>query len=705
MKIPKQNSLLTGMMILFMLCSLRAQQAEMSRGPFSSTIYGSTGLFTIFTADTLKKGEFAVTVGYHNYDRDPGDIDVSVNPVSFTMGVLDRWELFAVANFNQSVDLDGKYLPPPTRPLGYDLPWRYRFNHDFPFMNRGFGNGFGDFLTGMKFNVLSEERGEPIGLAFRGFLKIPSARNPQALRRGRGTGELDGGMDVIVSKHFGPVGTHTNVGYTFVGNPGANDRMTLDLRDSLRLGFGLNAPNKGRFQGVFEVNNTTYVGQGTPIAGPINPVDLFGGVRFFPTDWLFVGGGYRHFINSTDTDPAQNTYSEDHHGFTVQVAYQKRKNAVPVVSCNVKSSQILQEDTTQLSAHGIDADYNSRLTYTWSTTGGRLEGDGPNIVFHAENITPGTYTVTVTAKDNRGDTGTCSKQITVLKRNKPPVVQIQPERTTVTQGESALLKAIASDPDQDPLRYEWTIEGEKVTANNQELTFGSTGRNPGDYTVLVTVSDGDATAQSRAVVTVKEPELANRPPVVRCELDRADLLSGDKTVVRAVVSDPENDPITLEWSASAGILEKAGDQIVFRAQGLAVGSYVITVRALDNHKGSAVHTCLIHVRERIQLQMDPLRVDNIAKGRLDDVALKMQSDPRIRAVITGYSDEFGSRAIAESSAQERAEAVKKYLTVSHHIDASRLTVKNGGTSKPIAPNTTLANRKKNRRVELELFIP
>ncbi|MDQ3174446.1 MAG: hypothetical protein M3Q91_12195, partial [Acidobacteriota bacterium] len=38
---------------------------------------GPTGLFTIYDGDTLRRGEFTFSIAYSNYDRDPGDVDIS----------------------------------------------------------------------------------------------------------------------------------------------------------------------------------------------------------------------------------------------------------------------------------------------------------------------------------------------------------------------------------------------------------------------------------------------------------------------------------------------------------------------------------------------------------------------------------------------------------------------------------------------------
>src|SRR3982750_4259348 len=55
---------------------------------------GPTGLFTIYDGQTLRKGEFTFSIAYSNYDRDPGNVDITEVPVSFQLGLNDHLELF-----------------------------------------------------------------------------------------------------------------------------------------------------------------------------------------------------------------------------------------------------------------------------------------------------------------------------------------------------------------------------------------------------------------------------------------------------------------------------------------------------------------------------------------------------------------------------------------------------------------------------------
>src|SRR2546421_1734942 len=51
---------------------------------------GPTGLFTIYDGQTLRRGEYTFSIAYSNYDRDPGNVDITDVPLSFNIGLNDH---------------------------------------------------------------------------------------------------------------------------------------------------------------------------------------------------------------------------------------------------------------------------------------------------------------------------------------------------------------------------------------------------------------------------------------------------------------------------------------------------------------------------------------------------------------------------------------------------------------------------------------
>jgi PKD domain len=78
---------------------------------------GPTGLFTIYDGSTLRRGEFTFSIAYSNYDRDPGNVDITDIPLSFNVGLNDHIEVFFKSNgyrgikVNNPQNLSSFYLP------------------------------------------------------------------------------------------------------------------------------------------------------------------------------------------------------------------------------------------------------------------------------------------------------------------------------------------------------------------------------------------------------------------------------------------------------------------------------------------------------------------------------------------------------------------------------------------------------------------
>jgi outer membrane protein OmpA-like peptidoglycan-associated protein len=86
---------------------------------------------------------------------------------------------------------------------------------------------------------------------------------------------------------------------------------------------------------------------------------------------------------------------------------------------------------------------------------------------------------------------------------------------------------------------------------------------------------------------------------------------------------------------------------------------------------------------------------------LNDVVKIMQDNPEMKLAIDGHTDWVGAEEYNQTLSDNRAGAVRDYIT-SKGIDASRIVSTGHGETTPIADNKTAAGRQKNRRVELTL---
>jgi outer membrane protein OmpA-like peptidoglycan-associated protein len=85
-------------------------------------------------------------------------------------------------------------------------------------------------------------------------------------------------------------------------------------------------------------------------------------------------------------------------------------------------------------------------------------------------------------------------------------------------------------------------------------------------------------------------------------------------------------------------------------------------------------------------------------GELNRIVTMMNQHPELKFEIGGHTDADGDAAYNLKLSQQRADAVKAQL-ISMGIDASKLTSKGYGKTKPIADNSTDEGKANNRRVE------
>lgn len=111
------------------------------------------------------------------------------------------------------------------------------------------------------------------------------------------------------------------------------------------------------------------------------------------------------------------------------------------------------------------------------------------------------------------------------------------------------------------------------------------------------------------------------------------------------------------------------------------------------------------ITEVVQFNYDssiPLSAESLLAG----VAQKLLAHPGWSVEVDGHASSEGHPASEKHNQQlseRRAQAVRDAL-VKAGVPADKLTVKGFGSSKPIAPNDTEANRRKNRRVEFTVTV-
>lgn len=105
--------------------------------------------------------------------------------------------------------------------------------------------------------------------------------------------------------------------------------------------------------------------------------------------------------------------------------------------------------------------------------------------------------------------------------------------------------------------------------------------------------------------------------------------------------------------------------------------------------------------QKIPFEFEQTRFNPDAKTSLDRIAAELKKFPTQKIIIYGHTCDMGSNAINQQVSALRAKSVESYL-IAQGVNSNQISTKAMADTEPIAPNTTIANKQKNRRVEFEL---
>jgi cytochrome c oxidase subunit 2 len=91
-----------------------------------------------------------------------------------------------------------------------------------------------------------------------------------------------------------------------------------------------------------------------------------------------------------------------------------------------------------------------------------------------------------------------------------------------------------------------------------------------------------------------------------------------------------------------------------------------------------------------------------SRYELDNLVEAMNANSNMRIEISGHTDNVGDAANNMALSQSRASVVAEYLQ-KQGVDASRLTPRGYGQTRPLVSNDTDENRAKNRRTEFRIL--
>jgi hypothetical protein len=242
--------------------------------------------------------------------------------------------------------------------------------------------------------------------------------------------------------------------------------------------------------------------------------------------------------------------------------------------------------------------------------------------------------------------------------------------------------------------YTWSTTGGRLSRSADGATIATGGLAAGDYTVIGRVSEGSQPTQ-HAECSASFRVVAYEPPTISCSANPTSILPGGFATITSVGRSPQNRPLTYSYGTTAGQIAGAGTTGTLSAADVGSGIINITCNIVDDGGKSASATTSVTVAApptppvapapvarslcSISFARDrkkPVRVDNEAKGCLDDIALELYHESDAVLVVVGKHDPGEE----PDAAAERTLNVKQYLIDEKGINPNRIEVRTGETT-------------------------
>lgn len=211
------------------------------------------------------------------------------------------------------------------------------------------------------------------------------------------------------------------------------------------------------------------------------------------------------------------------------------------------------------------------LSYYWGFGGNTtVSGVAPSYVF----TSAGTYTVTLRVSDGSTGSGLDSAVVTVV--DQAPIANAGGPYSGLKNQAIVFDGSASNDPDGDDLSYSWNFgDGTSGSGSNPSHTYSL----HGDYTVSLTVSDGQNSVTATTIVTI-----TNQAPVANTGGPYSGLKNQAIIFDGLASSDPDGDALTYSWNFGDG---KTGSGITPSHVYYSGGTYTVTLQVSDGNIASA----------------------------------------------------------------------------------------------------------------------
>ena len=295
----------------------------------------------------------------------------------------------------------------------------------------------------------------------------------------------------------------------------------------------------------------------------------------------------------------------------------------PSATCSAQPAEVMVGEPITLTATPSNFNPKHTVTYSWTSTGGKLTSKDGSATVDTNGVAGGSYTATVHITDphaKNNNEATCTANFSVKEPPKnPPTMSCTVSPTSVEAGQSATVTCDCKSPDNVQVNVGgWNASTGTVSGTGSTASLSTAGAAPGTITVNATCTDARGlTGSSSAQVAVTAPP-ANK------ELE-ARLVLGDSIYFPTAQPTPAN--------PKGGLLPSQQKTLVALAS---------------------------------------------------DFQKYLQAKPDARLILEGHADPRGSAQYNQKLSERRVERVKDFL-VENGVPADHIDVKAFGAQRNLTP--------------------
>jgi outer membrane protein OmpA-like peptidoglycan-associated protein len=240
-----------------------------------------------------------------------------------------------------------------------------------------------------------------------------------------------------------------------------------------------------------------------------------------------------YVMSSYRYGPSTNTPKTDVRGVRLQAGVVflfggggEQAPASVAASCSAQPNEVMVGEPITVNASASNFNLNHTLTYSWSTTGGKVSSNNSSATIDTNGLTSGSYTATARVTDpkaRKNNEASCRTSFTVKELPKnPPTISCSASPAMVQTGTPSTISCTCTSPDNASVTVgDWTASGGSISGSGgSNATLNTSGASAGPIKVSATCTDArglKTTASTQVNVDVPPPAPPQSTRLSQCD--------------------------------------------------------------------------------------------------------------------------------------------------------------------------------------------